>query len=135
MRAQLLTTLENARNYTISVATAMPANSYDYKPDTAIWTFNELMHHIGYGIIWWNENYILQTPSDWNPPAITPNAKATKEYLNKSFDILKQSIEAITPDEKKIHGVYAALDHITHHRGQATTYLRCKGITPPEYTY
>lgn len=24
---------------------------------------------------------------------------------------------------------------ITRHRGQATIYLRCQGITPPEYTY
>lgn len=135
MKTQLLSTLENARQYTLSVAAAMPADSYAFKPDTAIWSFNDLLHHIGYGILWWNENYVLQQPADWNPPAATKTAAATQAYLAKSFDALQKSIEKANTDEKVIHGFYATLDHITHHRGQATTYLRCKGITPPEYTY
>ncbi|MBC9911057.1 DinB family protein [Chitinophaga varians] len=135
MKAQLLSTLENARQYTMNVATAMPADSYAFKPDAAIWSFNELLHHIGYGIAWCNDNYILQKNADWNPPAITKDAAATQEYLSKSFDALQKSIENVDTDEKVIHGFYATLDHITHHRGQATTYLRCYDITPPEYTY
>ncbi|MBS1657462.1 MAG: damage-inducible protein DinB, partial [Bacteroidetes bacterium] len=27
------------------------------------------------------------------------------------------------------------VEHNEHHRGQVTTYLRCKGIVPPEYPF
>lgn len=135
MKEQLLTTWENAKNYTLSVAKAMPADSYHFKPVDAVWSFNELLHHIGYGIYWWNENYILQKEAEWNPPAVTASAAATTSYLTKAFDALKKSIEKMPENADTIRGVHATLDHITHHRGQATVYLRCKGIVPPEYTY
>ncbi|NLR64828.1 hypothetical protein HGH92_10980 [Chitinophaga varians] len=135
MKAQLLSTLENARQYTMNVAAAMPADNYAFKPDTATWSFNDLLHHIGYGITWCNENYILRKQADWNPPAVTKDAAATQAYLSECFNILQKSIEKTDTDENIIHGFYATLDHITHHRGQATTYLRCQGVTPPEYTY
>ncbi|MBC9931559.1 DinB family protein [Chitinophaga qingshengii] len=134
MKKRLLEKLENARQYTLSVANAMPADSYTYTPDAAIWSFNELLHHIGYGIMWWNENYMLQQQADWNPPTVTKDPAATKAYLSECFDALQQSVEKATPDEKIIDGFYATLDHVTHHRGQATVYLRCKGITPPDYS-
>jgi hypothetical protein len=38
-------------------------------------------------------------------------------------------------NEEAIRGFYATLDHVTHHRAQAVTYLRCNGITPPDYVY
>ncbi|WP_106528441.1 DinB family protein [Chitinophaga niastensis] len=135
MKEQLLTTLENAKNYTLSVAAAMPRDAYDFKPADAIWTFNELLHHIGYGIYWWEENFIKQKESDWNPPAITAGKDETTAYLTGAFRALKESIGNIAPGDNGIKGFYATMDHITHHRGQATVYLRCKGITPPEYTY
>ncbi|HVI44989.1 MAG TPA: DinB family protein [Chitinophaga sp.] len=135
MKKQLLSTLENARKYTLHVAGAMPAADYHFKPASEVWTFNELMHHIGYGIRWWHENYILQLTADWNPSTITRTPKATQDYLSAGFDLLEATLQKTAPDEKAVIGFYATLDHITHHRGQATVYLRCKGITPPEYTY
>lgn len=50
MKTQLLTTLENAKNYTLGLAGSMPEKNYDFKPAPAVWTFGELLHHIGYGI-------------------------------------------------------------------------------------
>ncbi|MEC5147149.1 DinB family protein [Chitinophaga sp. 212800010-3] len=135
MKKQLLATLENARNYTLNVAGAMPADKYHFKPAPESWSFNELMHHIGYGIIWWKENYVQQTATPWDPPAVTKSASATRKYLSDNFDMLQESIGEITLDEKAVNGFHATIDHITHHRGQATVYLRCCGITPPEYGY
>ncbi|MEV4884703.1 DinB family protein [Chitinophaga ginsengisegetis] len=136
MKTQLLTTLENAKNYTLSVAEAMPEKGYPFKPTPAVWTFGELLHHIGYGIGWWEENYIKQRPSDWNPPAPTTTRKAaTIAYLNQAFDALKENMENTPLSDQVVAGFYATIDHVTHHRGQATVYLRNQGIIPPEYVY
>ncbi|MBO9732083.1 MAG: DinB family protein [Chitinophaga sp.] len=135
MKAQLLATLNNAKDYTLRVAAAMPAEKFDFKPVPEVWTFGELLHHIGYGIGWWEENYIRQQSADWNPPAPTTGKKATIAYVEQAFDALQKSIDGITLSEPVIAGFYATIDHVTHHRGQATVYLRSNGITPPEYIY
>ncbi len=135
MKTQLLTTLENARNYTLSVAEAMPEKNYAFKTTPAVWTFGELLHHIGYGIGWWEENYIRQQPSGWTPPPSTTGKAATIAYLDAAFAALKENMENIPLSDQVIAGFYATIDHVTHHRGQATVYLRSKGIVPPEYVY
>lgn len=135
MKTQLLTTLENARNYTLGVAAAMPAKNYDFKPAPEVFSFGELLHHIGYGIGWWEENFIRQQSSGWNPPVPVSGKEATMSYLDGAFAALKESVEKNATTDKAIAGFYATIDHITHHRGQATTYLRCRGIVPPEYIY
>ncbi len=42
----------------LAVATAMPDNGYGFKPAEEVWDFRELIHHIAYGIQWWEDNYI-----------------------------------------------------------------------------
>jgi uncharacterized damage-inducible protein DinB len=135
MKNFLLATLQNSETYTGLVAEAMPAKEYNSKPAEPVWNFNELINHIAYGIEWWTDNYIKKTETSWSPPPPKPNKKETIAYLQQAYAILRNAInkEQLTDEEKK--GFYATLDHITHHRGQATTYLRSKGITPPEYTY
>jgi uncharacterized damage-inducible protein DinB len=135
MRTQLSATLENARNYTLAVAAAMPAEHYSFKPAEGVFTFAELLHHISYGISWWQENHIHQQSSDWNPPASTIDKKSTIKSLEDAFAALQKDIEHNTPTGKGVAGFHATIDHITHHRGQATTYLRCKDIVPPDYVY
>ncbi|MGO4290876.1 DinB family protein [Chitinophaga sp. RAB17] len=135
MKAQLLTTLGNAKDYTLNVAAAMPAENFDFKPTAAVWTFGELLHHIGYGIGWWEENFIRQQPADWDPPAATTGKDATIAYLNHAFSALKKSMEHIQLSDQAVAGFYATIDHVTHHRGQATVYLRMNGVVPPEYIY
>jgi len=130
----LLKTLENSKTYTLNVAEAMPDKGYTFKPAEGVWNFGELLHHIAYGIQWWEDNYIKGNTVNWNPPVARTGKKEVAAYLNKAYDDLKQTLgHALTPDQVK--GFYATLDHITHHRGQAVTYLRAQGATPPEYMY
>ena len=86
MRTQLLTTLENSKQYALDVANAMPAENYDFKPAEAVWNFKELIHHIGYGIIWWKNNFIKKTETEWAPPAV-PEGK--EEVVTTSVAPLK----------------------------------------------
>lgn len=135
MKTQLLSTLETAKNYTLSVAEMMPEALYHFKPVDPVWNFKELLHHIGYGIHWYGDNYLKKQDIPWAPPVPTEDKSSTIAYLNAAFAALQGDIVHMTEDSETINGVYAALDHITHHRGQATVYLRCNGIVPPEYIY
>lgn len=135
MKAQLLSTIENSRAYTLAIAEAMPEDRVNFKPAPAVWNFLELINHIAYGITWWKENYIRKVKTSWNPPPPCKTKKETIKNLEQSFAALKEDLNSVYLDDATIHGVYTTLDHITHHRGQATTYLRCNGIAPAEYIF
>jgi uncharacterized damage-inducible protein DinB len=135
MNKQLLSTLENSRNYTMAVADAMPEEHYNFKPVDTVWNFGELIHHIAYGIEWWQDNYIKSVKTGWDPPPMKNNKKQVTAYLSAAYDALKETVGNSTAGDTAIQGLHATIDHITHHRGQAITYLRCKGVAAPEYTY
>ena len=135
MNKQVLATLEKSKHYTIAVASAMPAESFDFSPAADVWTFGELMNHIAYGIYWWEENFIKANKTDWNPPAAKTTRQAVLASINKAYEALESTVKKEPMKDDALAGFHTTLDHITHHRGQATVYLRCKGITPPEYEY
>lgn len=135
MKEYLLSTLENSRNYTLAVANAMPEKHDGFKPAPEVWTFLEQLHHIAYGIGWWEENFIKGNKTDWAP---TPTKKTRKEvitYLDTAYDGLKNTISKAKAGDDLVKGFNATLDHVTHHRGQLVVYLRCNGIAAPDYTY
>jgi uncharacterized damage-inducible protein DinB len=121
--------------YTLAVAEAMPEKFYDARPSDSVWTFKELLHHVAYGIEWWNDNNIKKVKVDWNPPVTVKDKAAVMSYLNRAYDTLRSTVEKLTISDAAVLGFTSTIDHITHHRGQAVTYLRCKGITAPEYTF
>jgi len=135
MKDQLLATIENSRNYTLQVAEAMPGDGYSYKPGGAGWNFGELLHHIAYGIHWWQQNYITGNKISWEPPAVKNKKQEVIAYLNQVYDDLQKTVKGVTLSEQANYGVHATLDHITHHRGQGVIYLRTNGVEPPEYQY
>ena len=135
MAAQLLSTIENSKAYTLAVARSMPATHYQFKPVNDVFNFSELLTHIGYGILWWEKNYIRGIKSEWAPDVKYANQNEVIRYLEYAFDLLLKTVSATKTDEAMVKGVFATLDHVTHHRGQATVYLRMNGIAPPEYTF
>ena len=135
MKEELSALLDHSKNYTMAVADAMPETGYAFKPAESVWNFGELMHHIGYGIHWWEENYVKGKKMDWDPPAAPGNKKEITRYLQEAYHSLQETINTQKLDDNAMAGFHATLDHITHHRGQATIYLRCKSIAPPEYVY
>ena len=135
MKTHLLSTLEKSKHYTLAVAEAMPDNFYNFKPATSVWSFNELMNHIAYGIQWWEDNFIKGTESKWNPPSDKTTKEGTIKFLQSSYDQLRKTIESENLSDENIKGLWATLDHITHHRGQAVLHLRLIGMNVPEYTF
>lgn len=135
MKEQLSATLQTSRTYTLAVAEAMPADAYNFKPKGAGWNFRELLHHIAYGIQWWEASYVKGVETSWDPPPAKNNKQEVIDYLNQAYDALTVTVNQQKLTDKAVQGFHATIDHITHHRGQAVVYLRCNGITPPEYTY
>lgn len=135
MNNKLSATLNNSREYTLAVAAAMPESGYSFKPTAAVMDFGSLLQHIAYGIEWWEANYVKGIKTDWTPPAESNKSSEVTAYLQKAYDALAKTISSTPLNEEAVSGFYATLDHITHHRGQAITYLRCKGMEAPEYRY
>lgn len=136
MKQQLLATIEKTRQYTLNVGEAMPAEKYNFKPDSAVWSYGELIHHIAYGIVWMEENYLRKTKSEWNPPKTDGKKAEVMHYLKQSLDILQRSVSSVGEvNEDFVNSFYLIIEHTAHHRGQATTYLRCCQIVPPEYPF
>jgi hypothetical protein len=119
----------------LAVAEAMPESSYNFKPLAEVWSFNELMNHIGYGIQWWEANYVKLKETKWDQPSAKANKKDTIAYLLECFDALQETLNNVKLNDEIVKGFYSTFDHISHHRGQATVYLRLKEIAPPEYVF
>ena len=113
MKEKLLAVLENSRNYTIAVADAMPAKAYNTKLIKGGWKFDDLLTHIGYGILWWDSNFIKKTGTDWDPPTTPDTKKAVLEYIDESYDTLENTLKNIKITDDLIIGFNATIDHIT----------------------
>ena len=141
--------------FTIAVAKAMPAESYDFRASPEEMTFGQLMAHIGGANLGACANASgLAKPAF--PPKIAEYAKDTKlnvdretaiSFLSDSFDFCNKAVAAMTPERmhtvvgppaRNMNGfewLWSYFTHTAHHRGQAEVYLRIKGIKPPDYKF
>jgi uncharacterized damage-inducible protein DinB len=137
-----------AKELTLAVADAMPAESYDFKPVPAEMSFGEQMIHIADSSYFYC-SYIADAKSPYPEPvkdAKIEKAGAMKD-LAASFDYCSKVFDGL--DEAKLSQLHTsgkrssstmevmlgAMVHMAHHRGQAEVYLRLKGIKPPQYTF
>ena len=134
MKANLKKSWERASTYTLAVAETMPEKGFEYKPTSGVWNFRELIHHIAYALDWMNQVYVEQKKVEWDPPQTTENKKDTLSYLKKSIQKVSTAMEDVN-SEKAADGFYFMLEHNAHHRGQAVTYLRCSGLSAPEFPF
>jgi uncharacterized damage-inducible protein DinB len=142
--------------FTIAVATTMPAESYNFRPNPEEMSFGQLMAHIAAV----NLNACANA-SGLTKPALPPKiaewAKETQKvevdrdtavsFLRDSFDFCDKAVAATTPERmdtvvgpanRNLTGfewLWAYFTHTAHHRGQAEVYLRVKGIKPPAYKF
>ena len=133
MKTQLLKRIHDSRQYTLSVAEVMPEKHYDSVLVVGTWSFLELMNHIAYGLQWWESNFVKGIEMAWTPPKDKASKKEVIALLSKAFDSLEKSASDSPEGDKLTTGVWATLDHVTHHRGQAVVHLRKNGVEPPEY--
>ncbi len=140
---------ERSKKYTLAIAEAMPADSYDYVPfkngeGDAGRSFGALMQHIAQA-----EGFYLGRLGKGNAPAAPRNdvTKATTvKYLTDTLDwsigVVKQLTAAdLTksfgngkqPPMTGLDLLLNAMVHTGHTRGYSDMYLRNKGVKPPTY--
>jgi uncharacterized damage-inducible protein DinB len=142
--------------FTLAVAEAMPAGSYNFRPNPEEMSFGQLMAHIaGVNLNACANASGLTRPA--LPPKIAEWSKDTKkvevekdkaiQFLTDSFDFCNKAVAAMTlermdtvvgPPARNLTGfewLWAYFTHTAHHRGQAEVYLRVKGIQPPDYRF
>ncbi|QRR01916.1 DinB family protein [Dyadobacter sandarakinus] len=137
---------ERAKTYTKEYLDAMPDDGYAFKPTPEIRSFAQQMDHIA------DANFaFISAASGKQNPMTTPAEKmadqskaAVSKAVLDSYDFviaslkgmgdadLAKSVKVFNMDMKAGTAYEKAFEHQTHHRGQATVYLRLKGVKPPQ---
>ncbi|GHB60621.1 DinB family protein [Persicitalea jodogahamensis] len=145
--ANLVADWQRAKEFTQEYLEAMPEDGLDYKPTPEIRSFKEQMLHLANG----NFNFSSAASGKENPYK-GKNLEKMEEFNTKgavtkvvleSYDFAIAALSGTSDADMnaniKLFGrdmsrgvAYAkAFEHQTHHRGQATIYIRMKGIKPP----
>lgn len=145
-RESILYQIDQAREKLISLAEAIPAEKYTWRPGEGVRSVGEVFNHASAA------NYFL--PTFWGakiPAGVDPRTlekdggdKAkTVDTLKKSFDQLKQEIQAVPEADLgrqiKLFGHDATVrdammvlaSHAHEHLGQSIAYARMNGVVPP----
>jgi uncharacterized damage-inducible protein DinB len=132
---------KNAKELTLAVADAMPADKYNFKPVPEEMSFGEQVAHIA------QANYAYcSRATGAKSPFVKPEKfekTAVMKLAGDSFDYCAEAIGPLTDDqlnEVKGQGSVRELAegvvmHMAHHRGQIEVYLRLNNIKPPTYKF
>jgi uncharacterized damage-inducible protein DinB len=145
---QIISEWTRAKAYTKTYLDAMPADGYTFKATPEVRSFAGQMLHLA------DANYLFLSLVSGKPSplakgvslekTIEPTKEATTKAVLDSYDYAIGVIQALTEakfaeevtlgKQKATRGLLLAkgFEHQTHHRGQATLYLRLKGVTPPQ---
>jgi len=146
-KEQMIADWQRAKNYTKAYLDAMPEDGYAFKPTPEMRSFAGQMLHLADG------NYFLVGAVAGKPgplgkesaeKTIAQTKDATTKAALDSYDYVIAALQDATPaqlqemvkvggkDITKQVAFNKAFEHQTHHRGQATVYLRLKGVKPPQ---
>ncbi|QNF31752.1 DinB family protein [Adhaeribacter swui] len=146
-KSQMVADWQRAKAYTKEYLDAMPEAGLSYKPTPEIRSFAEQMLHLANA----NFNFAAAASGATNPYQ-GKNLEKMDEFktkaglskvvlesydfviaaLNKVTDAqLAENVKVFNQDINRGLAFDKAFEHQTHHRGQATVYLRLKGVTPP----
>jgi len=131
----------------VALAEAIPAEKYAWRPGEGVRSAGEVFNHVSAA------NYFL--PTFWGakvPAGVDPrnlekelsgDKAKTVDTLKKSFDSLKQAIQAVPESDLsrkiKLFGQDATVrdammvlaSHAHEHLGQSIAYARSNGVVPP----
>lgn len=139
---------ERAKAYTKEYLDAMPADKYALKPTPEMRSFAGQMLHLADG----NYGIAAMAAGKQSPVGMGAMEKTTdqsKENVTKlvmdSYDFVISSLKGMTPaqmtEDVKLFDRFVmsrgmaftkVFEHQTHHRGQATVYIRLGGAKPPQ---
>ncbi len=142
-KEQLEDSFDRMSAFIVSVAEAMPAEHYGFKPTEEMMSFGEQMSHLA-GSFYWIGGTMLKKEGGKRPEGTTKTqiikdmkdgiefAKSALKDFN--MDDFSEEIDWFQgPKRTRFLGYLFAIDHMTHHKGYLLVYLRLKNVTPPGY--
>jgi uncharacterized damage-inducible protein DinB len=145
---QLIADFERAKAFTTEYMAAMPEDGFEYKPTADIRSFAQQYLHIA-GANYMFSSMLAEIENPKNGVEFEKNEElyskaACMKAVAESFDFAIETLKGMSEEDldstiklfnqfemTKATGFSKAFEHITHHRGQTTIYLRLKGINPP----
>lgn len=130
----------------ISLAEAIPAEKYAWRPGPGVRSTGEVLMHIAGSNFWLLSQTGQKLPPDFNaadPAKIATDKLKVIDWLKRSLEAVQQAHASETPAnlarkvtvEKRpatVDGVYLRiLVHANEHMGQLVAYVRMNGIVPP----
>ncbi len=129
----LIKRLYATKEFTVAVINAMPEEEFKFKPTKDVRSFGAQAFHIIYSVEWFIPKLKGQ-PIKWQPgDEERMNKKELIQYADQRFDSLITLIASSKVSNELTDTIIDLLNHNAHHRGQMTTYLRLKGLKPPNY--
>lgn len=137
---------QRATAYTVEVAEAMPAQTWDFKPMQESMSFQEQLAHLVQNLSYLSGTITGERPDFFqgkDPKTLTK--EALMPVLKQAFSHVGRLIETVDSQtlaeriefggEKmsKENLFYLMRDHASHHRGQMVQYLRMNGVVAPKY--
>ena len=147
VKAQMIKDWERAKAYTKEYLDAMPKDKYGFRAQDSIRTFAQQLLHLAQANVGlsangtgkeriWQGRLLENTASAQSPDSVNFYVMASYDFAIegiKSMDVakLEEKNKRGNFDETKYAWLLKAFEHQTHHRGQATIYIRLLGIKPP----
>jgi len=143
VRAELLHDLDDMQKKILSLAMAIPAEKYSWRPGRGVRSVSEVYMHIAGG------NYTLVSFVGDKPMLDTGSFERVTEKprvleeLRRSFDYLRNAIVNTSDadldkpirmfgnDSTERAAFMMALNHLHEHLGQSVAYARMNGVVPP----
>jgi uncharacterized damage-inducible protein DinB len=143
-------------DFTIAVAKAMPAESYNFRPSPEEMNFGQVIAHIAIAnLIGCSRAAVMPRPelpakiAAWTNDTgkIDVDRDTALQFLTDSFSFCSSAVNSMSPEKLSamvgpegrqmtaFETLWSYFTHTAHHRGQAEVYLRVKGIKPPDYAF
>jgi uncharacterized damage-inducible protein DinB len=143
VRAELLHDLDDLQKKILTLATAMPADKYSWRPGLGVRSVSEVYMHMAGGnytlVSFVGDKPMLDTRSY---ERVTEKPRVVEE-LRRSFDYLRNAIintsdadldkpiRMFGNDSTERAAFMMALNHLHEHLGQSVAYARMNGVVPP----
>lgn len=148
VKAQLVKDWERAKAYTKEYLDAMPKDQYGFKAQDSVRSFGQQMIHLSQGNAGiaatatgkerptWAGRPLEKTASALSADSVNYFTLASYDYVIdaiKTMDAtkLEEKVKRGNLEETRLAWLLKDFEHQTHHRGQATIYIRLRGIKPP----
>ena len=146
MKAQAAFDLADLQKKFTSLAEAIPAEKYSWRPEPGVRSINELFLHVAAAGINYPGAMGVAAPAGFEAKTFEKSAvdKAkTIEWLNKSFTFAIAALNGMSnadfakplpklgPDANEGDVIYLMVTHAHEHLGQSIAYARANGIVPP----